>query len=731
MIAFAAACVALVRGGRMVVLVALAAAFAAANVCQTRESASAWLGSHIATPSEAGFVVGCVIDAPVATQSKTRFTVETTSIGVGSHEYQAAARVAVTIPAGVEVSRSDTVRISGTFSRPEPARNPAAFDEAAWLRLRGVYALLRCDFAGDFTVLKSSPWSPGAIAERCKAWMESCLKLGIESDATVVGLLAGMILGVTSTIPEDLQDDFRATGTYHLFSVSGLHVGMIAVILWQVMALVSVPLRARVLLIIPALFFYALITGWKPPSIRAATMSAIFLAAMVSARQPVAVNSLCAAAFLILAQWTSEVFNPGFQLSFLVVLSILLIGTPAARWLRMRLEPDPFIPPRIYTWSERVSAGAAATLAVAIGVSFAAWFGSLPLILAYFHMISLSALLVNLAVVPLAFLIMSTALVSLVGGLVSATWAAIFNNANWLFTKILLLVVQAGTALPGSHFFVAVPQEHPVAVTVFDFGAGGAAAIETAGRLWLVDTGPDFEAARIVRPWLRSRGRDAPDGIVLSHGDAKHIGGALRFADARPVFVDSLVNDRSPTRGRIHRELAAAGIPKFLRQSGDRVEIASGAVLEILHPPAGMTGVGADDKVLVVKLVAAGWRVLFLSDAGWTTERWLLQQGIDVGCDVLVLGRHRSGLPLESAFLEAANPGAVVVTAGSFPESEPVDEQWAAEVLRSGRVLFRQDRTGAVEMTFDARRAGLRGFLNGQSYEFAPIRPVRCEPSHR
>ena len=702
------------------VYAAVAFLFAAMQVVQTRESYAARLAEKLSGAPQVALVEGIVRSEPsIGSTGKARFLVEATHLEIDGEKIHLPCDIQAIVPSG-NPALEDTVRVVGSLRPIAPPRNPGQFNAKRVMELRGITCELVATSPRDLEITSpATGFSLPRIAASCRKWMESTLREGISSDPLVCNLLAGIVLGVTSDIPDALQEEFRQTGTFHLFSVSGLHVGMIALILWQALRMAGVGRGIATCVIIPALFFYALLTGWKPSSVRAATMAAIFLIGMASGRQSIPLNSLCAAAFVILLQSTNELFNPGFQLSFTVVAAILLVARPLQDRVRRRLEPDAFIPVPLWTKWQKQQHGAAGHTAGLLAVSLAAWIGSLPLTVFYFHMVSLSALVANLLVVPLSFLIMATAVLALASGVAAAALAAIFNNANLVFTKILLLVIHAASSLPGSFIPIAGWQADPAAITVFDFGSGGATAIQSDGRVWLIDCGSRWDFENVVSPWLRSTGHWSPDSLVLTHGDADHIGGVGTLLDTNslPRIIDSPLPDRSPMRRKLHTAAAASDFRISKAQAGDSLEVSPSMSLQILHPPPDLVAATADDKSIVALVGSSKVRVLILSDAGPSTFEWLLEnQRSAIAADILVLGRHHSGVLPEASFLRAVDPALVVATAADFPSNEQMDEDWATMVEGLGMHLFRQDRTGAAIIRLGRDGFVARGFLNGETF---------------
>lgn len=695
--------------------------FACLQIWQGRESPAAVLSRWIGTRALSAEAEGVVASEPRVFESGTvSFELRLNRLAANSVSFSPRVTVLVDWP-GSAPAYGDTVRLTGTLQNIPPPRNPGQFNFAEWSALRQVYSRLEAKNPRDCEVLSHArgPTLQSA-ALLARDGMRGVMVRGLD-DPAVADLIVAMVLGDTSSLPESVQEQFRGTGTYHLFSVSGLHVGMLAVLLWYFLRILGFSRRQAAFVIIPALFFYAFMTGWKPSSIRAAIMSSVVLLGLVVHRQPVLFNNFCAAAFLILLGDTNQLFNAGFQLSFCVVGAIFLAAQPLGAWLEKPFRPDPFFPEKLLHPAQRTLFSGGRTVAGLTAVSAAAWAGSLPLTLGYFHLVSFSALPANLLAVPISFGIMAVAMLSLLTAPVSLWVSEIFNQANWLLTHLLLKTVGFFAVLPGSFVYVGSPfPPAPLAeVVVFDFGAGGAAWLSAGGRGWLLDCGSLFHHDGTLLPFLRAQGRRSLDGLLLTHGDAAHISAAAELFSACPPrqVVDSMQNDLSSHRHRFQTLLAERNFPKSLCRAGDSLPIAPGVRLQVLHPPAANSRAVADDKVLVTRLDVGGVRVLFQSDASFATEQWLLQNAAtELRCDILVKGRPRSGPSGDAGFLDAAQPRVVVSSAADFPRSERIPPEFAESLAARGIRHFRQDETGAVTIRIFSTHWEISAFLGGREY---------------
>ena len=159
------------------------------------------------------------------------------------------------------------------------------------------------------------------------------------------------------------------------------------------------------------------------------------------------------------------------------------------------------------------------------------------------------------------------------------------------------------------------------------------------------------------------------------------------------------------------------GIPVVLGSPGGRYEIPGGAWIEVLHrPDAGDQNTMADERVMVCRLHWRGWKILFVSDAGWRTERLMIESGRDLSADVIVAGRHRNDSSLGDNFLHAVKPRAIIAGHADFPYAERIPRGWAADCERKGIRLFHQGQTGAVSLVLhDDGSLEIQGFMDGSS----------------
>ena len=593
----------------------------------------------------------------------------------------------------------------------------------AYLARRDVRRMLFVRYPEDGALIRHGGGNPILrAAQKSRLWMQNALCRGLDDAPEVRSFLNGIVLGVRHETPEDIEEPFQQTGTLHLFAVSGLNIAILAALLWMAAMVVRLSRKWAAAFIIPLLFFYAAVTGLEVSSLRAAVMASILLGGLFFDRKVFVLNSLAAAAFFLFCWDTNELFSTGFQLSFAVVGALILLADPLFGFLQRWGAPDPFLPRSLLRGPRRWIHSALEWVCRAASVSLAAWIGSLPFILWYFHIVTPISLFANLLVVPIAFFILAIALLSLLATPLLTWLAIVFNNANWFLAQLVLGIVQLFAQVPGGHFYVAAPHwsENLMAkITVLDLGAGGAVHLRTEGANWLFDCGSERSYQRVVREYLHWEGVNRLDGLVLTHGDSLHVGGAAELLHDYPRV--RLIDNPAPDRSSVHRQLQRLfqerGFKPDDLAAGDTFRLSRDVIADVLFPPQTFSARRADDQTYVIQVsIAPSTSVLFMSDSGIETERALLSYGSSLHSDIVVKGQHHSGNSCSGSFLDVVRPRLIIATSRDFPPNERVGDNWAEDLRTRGIKLFRQDETGAVTVRFRSDGWEAQSYLTGETF---------------
>lgn len=498
----------------------------------------------------------------------------------------------------------------------------------------------------------------------------------------------------------------------HVFAVSGLHVGMVGLLAWGLLRGLRVPRAWGLWMVLAVMWGYALVTGLRPPAMRASLMATVFLMGYAVRRDPSPVNALLASVPLVLWQDSFQWRQPGFQLSYLVVAAIMLIGPRLFRRVKPWVEGERFLPRSLYTRRQSAARVLREKIAALVVVSAAAWVGSMPLMAWHFGIVTPSAILASVVLVPTAFLILSVAMIGLLVGLVWTPAEVGLNRVNGGVAGVAYHVAGGFAALPGASMELAADPWWDDGLVVFDLWDGdGAAYFGGAGGL-LIDAGGRDEYGRVVFPALREAGVGA-DSLVLSHPDGGHCGGMARAVEgwgARQALLP-VREARSPYFRSFVAAAERLGCRLRIAEPGRRYPVGGGAELEVLWAPGPDARGLADDQCQILRLHWRGWRILLTGDAGFETEKRLLERGVDVRSDVWVMGRHRTDLTGTLEFVRAVGPQVVVAGHARFPREEQVPEWWAAMLEKEGIDLWNQAETGAVAIEVGSGGLQLRSFL--------------------
>ena len=309
----------------------------------------------------------------------------------------------------------DKLLVKGTLGLLEPPKNPKEFDYKKYLENRSIYqqGYLTCN---DWQLMDAQAKGLDVFANDARQFLLSSLKTnGIEGDQYAIA--SALILGSKDELDFDVKQAYATAGAMHVLAVSGLHVGIIFLILNTLLSILDTSKEGRLvkaIILLIVLWSYALLTGLSPSVLRAATMFSFVIMGTVLNRKASIYNTLAASAFFLLLINPNLLFEVGFQLSYIAVLGIVYL--------------QPLIYKRIYTkwWLlDKIWAITA--------VSIAAQIATLPLTLYYFNQFPVYFMLSNLIVIPSAIVILSLGILLFI----TSPIPAISESIGWVLNKFI------------------------------------------------------------------------------------------------------------------------------------------------------------------------------------------------------------------------------------------------------------------------------------------------------
>jgi len=333
----------------------------------------------------------------------------------------------------------DRLLVTGTIRKPPLplfVRGPASnkgFNYREYLERQNIFAVINTK-ENNITVLsrnyKSNPILRYTYLVREKLKNRFIEKMPLDSGA----FLRAILLGDRSELPKHIQHAFKNSGTMHILAISGLHVGIIALVIIYLLRVLRIRREFSYIVTILFLIFFALLTLSRPSVLRAVVMACIFLIGMLLGRRVDVYNSLGIAGLFILIRNPKDLFNVGFQLSFLAVIFIVYL---VPRFMKLaRQDANPCIKKYLY---------------MPLAVSISAWLGTAPLILYYFRIITPIAIVANVFIIPLLFILLIGGLVFLLFGWMSflGSFLAGFNE---LCAHIIFFLTDFFSSLRFGHF---------------------------------------------------------------------------------------------------------------------------------------------------------------------------------------------------------------------------------------------------------------------------------------
>lgn len=671
--------------------------------------------------------------------------------------------------------RQDQVELNGIIAPPTPPTVPLLFDYGRYLYHQRIFFQLTVDEPERWQLL-SQPDRLPPLSDRFLLWAKKQFTRAVPEGDTV-GLVQSAVLGTRTALTPDATERFMKTGTLHVFAISGLHVACLAGFLIVTFRWLHLPRELGAWLGLPILWLYTIATGWQPSAVRAAIMGSVILLGMGLHRPADLANSLALAAGLILVVQPEQLFQTSFQLSFTVVAAIVIfvpVMEKAHAWALQSFRPDPFLPRRFWSWTQRYVDWIVGHGASLILIGIASWLGSLPLSASYFNLVTPISLIANLAAVPLSSLSLVFGVLTLVTAPIPGfgSLANLFNQNAWWFME---MVVDATDFFAKWGYFQA-PRPTAALLAFYYLALAGLllgwhrfrnlepGSLARTGRLtWLATCGlllcitglqslnsartttltilpiagtpihfdapgraldlvldcSDASAAeRTLLRYFRAHGVNILPAVALTHGDIDHVEGfdlLDQEIGASQVFTSS-VTFRSPTYKRVTASLAKS--PQRWQQ------VKPGADLrgwKVLHPPAGDRSSRADDKPLVLHHQFGASSILLLSDLSAKGRAALLNTYPELRADIVIAGIPEDGPPINSEFLQRIGAQLCILGTVASTRGFQSDPPWRRDLLASGIPIWLTSERGAVTLEIKNKTLRASSMLNPEQWVPAKI----------
>lgn len=627
------------------------------------------------------------------------------------------------------------------LKRPHSLLNPGGFDYEKWLFSKGIRATGYVVNPTHARKRRETTWR--YTITQVRAYLQQKIHIHLQGEPTE-GLISALIMGAQNGIRNEQWQIMRATGTNHLMAIAGVHIAFVSGFLY---ALVNFLWRRspRCVLALPAqtaaacaalltAIFYSALAGFALPTQRALVMLFVLMIGLLLRRTLHPWNAFLLALLLVVLWDPLCTLSISFWLSFGAVFAIIY-------GISGRIKPTGL-------WWKYGRVQWVITLAL------------IPMTLALFQQSSLISLVANLIAVPAVGILvlplcLSGALFSLffpflghgllwasakiiaviwevlrwLGNIEGAVWQHSVPNVWVLLAAvigILWLLAPRGFPARGMglfwispmlFYFPAAPPAGIAKLTLLDVGQGLSAVVQTQHHALVFDTGlpmgkNEDSAGRVILPFLQTAGVHTIDTLIVSHGDADHIGGTRTLLEGIPV---RRVLTSVPMHAAFENRRAETC------HAGDSWKW-DGVTFQLLYPPPALLGQG-NNSSCVLRIATKTGAILLTGDIEKPAENYLVAQyqKNTLSAEILIAPHHGSRTSSTPDFISAVHPYYVFFPTGyknryGFPNKIIIERYKQAGVR-----MLNSTETGAIsieiggskEMRVDTQRVKEKKIWHG------------------
>lgn len=663
-----------------------------------------------------------------------------------------------------EIFRGDRITVRARIRPPFGTRNPGGFDYGAYLRARGIQAVATVRGPDQTRVqppgiLDFSEWTWSQI-DRGRNQVRQAAISTLQQPAR--GLFLGMIVGEQNDIPSDVRDDFMTTGTVHIISISGSHLGLLAFVSFlgvrgitrrmparwlERLSCALTPRQLAVLVTVPMVLFYTLLSGAHVATVRSLLMILLYLFAVWIGYERQILIALGIAALGTTLADPKALYDLSFQLSYVSVLAIALVF----QWSTSDNEEDDMpqaVTIKLKHWGKQYAL-----------MTLAATVGTVPLVAYHFNQVAWLGLFANAVVVPFVGMLvvplgLGASMIVLLCGLDRMPF-------GWVHQQImdgLTSVVGTLATIPGAEWHVASPsilamagfylclmvlllsrkwafrvmsvsalvfcllwwvwsprhvfENDTLRVTFLDVGQGDATVIELpGGDVILVDGGAAYErwdiGRMVVGPYLWDRGIRRLTHVIATHPQLDHVGGLAWVIGNFEVdhYWSNGIQRTNPFYQRLRNTIAKQGLVERIALEGETLVQEGPCRLISLNPPLAdddaalndVRGPELNNRSVVLSLTCGKHSILLTADAEVEALARLTGHPLVESATVVKIPHHGARSSLNRQWIQQLNAETAVVSAGQGNRyGHP-----AQDVLQAYErmTIYRTDSHGAIVLS--------------------------------
>lgn len=687
------------------------------------------------------YLKGRVISEPeLKSANRTKFEFSTSAYALKKNEWKPLkAKTLVTIydkdNKFKEILIGDALEANGYVKVPFEATNPGQFDYRKYLKNKEIFTLTSIKNNG-FEIIehpKSGKWFLIQKLNKIKNKIIFENRKYIKSPQ--LEILEGMVFGDFAVpVPDEIKQEFIKSGLLHLLAASGMNVGFIFAFVFFIASRLKMPYNPKIILSMFVVAFYAVMTGLPPSVTRAAVMMEFLLLGKLLDRKSDNTTLLIFVCTIMLLINPLLLANVSFQLSFLTAFGLLM----CTETLIQKTKPVP------------------EALSGIVLIPFIAQIWASPIQLFYFNNFSTYALLANIVVTPfvavvtfLGFIGNIFCFIPLIGG----SLCMLFDKIAEPFINIILFVSGFVSKLPNSLYYFAKPDIPAITVfygfiisllftikkdfsskktniatiilfsillifvfqgnfnkkleiVFFDVGQGDAIFIHTPeNKNILVDTGPSgkfLPARSIILSYLRSRGINKLNTLVLTHSDSDHVAGTIELL--KNIHIDNVfhnqIDNHSKLSRKINRYFKENNIINSVLSGGESINPDKNVFIRVIRTNKRNKN-SENEDCIVLYIRYKKFSSLLMADCEAESIHDI-KKYVKYPVNIIKVGHHGSFNATNNAYLSYLKPQLAVISVGKRGYKYGHPNKQVLENLKEHNIItLRTDKNHAITINSD------------------------------